>query len=181
MNRAQLSKNAKGCLNAMLHQPIISIDAPEREASANGFSLNNLSAIRFVMGDASTVFFSAISVGLAEGLEVFVPDITESLDLRKYPGGPPTSWQSISQLADKLNGTTIEEIRFLSAEWRPVPGIKGKAYYGNNPQYLVCDLTGGVGSYIVEDGLILLLDNIELLISTMNTLPETLNLRYTSL
>lgn len=180
MNKAQMSKESKSYLDAVLHQRIITIDAPEREASATGFSLNNLSAIRFVMGDASTLFFSAVSVYLADGLEVFVLDVSQSLDLRKYSGGPPISWQCISQFSDKFSKVTVENIKFVSAEWHLVTGNGEKSYYGNSPQILVCDTSGEAGSYIVEDGLILSADNAELIVSTANTLSETLSLRYTS-
>lgn len=167
-------------LQALLHQEVLAVDVPEGETSSGDLLPVNLSALRLTCDGNSPTFLTVRSVDLPEGVELFVIEIAASLNVRRYPGGPAVNWHSIATLTDELRGSTIEDIRLLSAGWQVVAGDSiGHSYYGKDPRFLSYDLSDDAMTYHVEDGVVLFFSNgSALTISATGDLNGTLKLWY---
>ena len=135
-------------------------------------------SVRMTYADNTIIFISIKSFDLPEGVEIFQLDISTSLDLRQYPGGPPLQWYPIVWLNEAMQGSTIENIRVLSAGWQVVKDESAREkYYGSGPVYLDYDFSESSASYDLEDGIILFLSNkTALTISAASDLPGALTL-----
>ncbi len=139
-------------LQALLRQEVLAVDVPEGETSSGDLLPVNLSALRLTCDDNNPTFLTVRSVDLPEGVELFVIEIAASLDLRRYPSGPAVNWHPIATLTDELRGSTIEDIRLLSAGWQVVAGDSvGHSYYGKDPRFLSYDFR----SYAVASSVML--------------------------
>ncbi len=178
MTNIQFSEVTRSNLQRLLYQKVVAIDMPHSRIASNRPLLKNFLAIRLTLGDDTAVFFSVDSIYLNEEVEVFVIEATSSLELGRHPGGTPTTWQPIIALPNQINGSSIEDIRSLSANWQIVAGSQGQSLYGSDPHFLDHSSSNDATSYDIEDGLILFFSNgCTLVISTIDTLPGTLALR----
>jgi len=177
MNITRLDDEKIGFLRNTIRQSIKEIYAPAHEYSTSASPLGNLSAIKLIMEDGTAVFFSAGAIELAEQVEVFLLEVTTSLELSYYPGGPLVAWLPIVNLSKRFNGLEIEHFRILSASWAITIGSDAEIHYGNSPRFLRYDGSGGADTYNIEDGVMLFCsDGQSLTISTVNSLAGALNI-----
>ena len=161
----------------MVGQNLLTVDAPWIRGTSLPLIAKNLQSIRMTYADNTFIFISVKSFDLPEGVEIFQLDISTSCDLIQYPGGSPFQWYPVAWLNEAVQGSTIENIRVLSASWQVVKDESTRKYYGSDPKYLDYDFSESSASYDLEDGIILFLSNkTALTISAASDLPGTLTL-----
>ena len=183
LKHTQIAQQDRINLQSILGHEVVSVDIPGTDNEKEGLSIQNVTALRLTLREGPTTSFAAKSVDLVEGVEVFVVEIPSLLDLRRYPGGPQVDWHPSAMLVGALGGTTISDVRILTAGWRIIlGGTQEASYYGNNPRSLAYDLLADTDSHDVEDGLMLLCSNRHaLVISTASELSGTLKVWCTEL
>ena len=179
MNTTNLGKEKIDIIQSIIQQPVEEIHAPVHEMLTTAASFDNLSAIKLIMKDGTTVFFSANTIDLVEQVEVSLLDVTTSLEFSYYPGGPSVPWQPIISLSTRFNGLTVEHFRVLSASWQVATGSDDQVLYGSSPRFLQYSSSSDADTYNIEDGVILFCSGRKFLtICTVNSLVGSLNVSY---